>query len=118
MRHVRIALTIFTAAWFLALGTGVVEYAHNAQHAQLAHEDVHHAGHAGHAHSDEAPPPVHDETNCQFHAQLNSPMIATPALVLLICVGLLIAFLSDLPRSPVTVRIPSRIDCRGPPVAC
>ena len=115
MRLVRIVLAILTAAWFLALGAGAVKYAHNAQHAS---EDAHHAHHADHAHHDHdgAPlPPVHDETNCQFHAQLNSPIIAMPVLVLLVGAGLLVAFLTELPRSFVTLRIPSRIDCRGPP---
>jgi hypothetical protein len=110
MRLVRIVLAMLIAAWFLALGTGAVKYAHNAQHAC---EDAHHAQHH---HDDGAPPPpVHDETNCQFHAQLNSPIIAMPVLVLLIGAGLLVAFLTELPRSSVTLRIPSRIDCRGPP---
>ena len=107
MRAVRIAVAILVAVWFLALGTGAVEFAHNAQHAC---EDAHH-----HHDHDRSPPPVHDETNCQFHAQLNSPIIAMPVLVLLIGAGLLIAFLTELPRTAVTLRIPSRIDCRGPP---
>ena len=101
----RKAIVIFSVVWFLALGTGSVEYAHNAHHGA---EDAHHS------HPDE-PAPVHDDSNCPVHAQLHQPLIAAPVVVLLISAGLFVAFLTHLAPEPATVRLPARIDCRGPP---
>src|SRR5438105_4918931 len=65
-------LIIFAAVWFLALGTGTVEYAHNAQHeredAKLAQSDTSRPGH-------DKSHPAHDDSNCPFHAQLHLPLI-------------------------------------------
>jgi len=89
-----------------------VEYAHNAQHeredAKLAQSDTSRPGH-------EKSHPAHDDSNCPFHAQLHVPLIQTHAIVLLICMGLLIAFVSQLAPPTVCTRMPARIDCRGPP---
>jgi len=103
---VRRALIILAALWFLALGTGAVEYAHNAQHAR---DD------AKLAHADKSIP-VHDDTNCPVHAQLHVPPVQPPVIALLVCLGLLVAFVTQLASPLVLVRVPARIDCRGPPV--
>ena len=100
----RRAIAIVAIVWFLAVGAGVVEYAHNAQHAC---DDAQHP---------DQPAPLHDDLNCPIHAQLHQPLIATPAIVLLICAGLLAAFVSQLAPAPASLRIPARLDCRGPPL--
>ncbi|HEY7088402.1 MAG TPA: hypothetical protein VH518_09960 [Tepidisphaeraceae bacterium] len=98
-------LVIFAVAWFLSLGTGAVEYLHNAQHAR---EDAQRS-------RQDPPAPAHDESNCPVHAQLHQPLIVAPAVVLLICAGIFVAFISQLAPAFHSLRIPSRIDCRGPP---
>lgn len=105
---VKRTFAILAVVWFLALGTGAAEYLHNAQHAR---EDAQRA-----RRGDDRSSPVHDDTNCPVHSQLHQPLVATPAVPLLICAGLFIAFLSQLPTSIVSIRVPARIDCRGPPV--
>jgi hypothetical protein len=102
---VRRAIVIFAIAWFVALGSGAVEYAHNAQHAM---EDAQRG-------QSDRPNPHHDDSNCPVHAQLHLPLIAAPAVVLLICAGLLVAFVTQLAPEPVCVHTLTRIDCRGPP---
>jgi hypothetical protein len=110
---VRRLIAILAIAWFGALGTGLVEFAHNAQHAM---EDALAARMgADRLHPDQTPP-HHDDSNCAVHAQLHLPLIATPIVVLLICAGLFVAFVSQLAPVLVLARLPSRIDCRGPPV--
>ncbi|CAN5647985.1 hypothetical protein BH09PLA1_BH09PLA1_06290 [soil metagenome] len=99
------AVVILAVGWFLALGTGAVEFAHNAQHAR---EDARRT-------QPDQPSPVHNDSNCSIHAQIHQPVIASPAIVLLISAGLLLAFVSQLAAEPDGVRSPSRIDCRGPP---
>jgi hypothetical protein len=105
-RRVTRAIVIFTAAWFLALGCGAAERLHHAAHAR---EDQ--SSRPAHA-----PPPVHhDDSNCALHAALRAPLLSTPAVLLLICAGLLVAFVSELPAPGVRLRLIRSIDCRGPP---
>jgi hypothetical protein len=88
---------------FLALGSGAMEYAHNVDHAR---EDA------------RAHVPLgqqHDESNCVLHAQLRSPILASVAVPLLVCLGLFVAFLTLLVEQPVPHRPLTRLDCRGPP---
>ena len=106
------AIVVFAAAWFLALGTRAAEHAHNAAHARDDAES------ARAAHPDGPSPPAHDESNCHVHALLNAPLIAPPAVVLPVCPGAFVTVVTELAASPVTLRIPSRTDCRGPPIAC
>ena len=100
---------------FFALGTGTAEYLHDLDHdAQDAAEDAA-ARRAGKTPIDHPP---HDESNCPTHMALHAPVLTgTVTVPLLILLGLLIAFLTELPD-----RLPRpfpflRIDCRGPPLA-
>src|SRR5262249_36497404 len=100
--------------FFLALGTGTIEYVHNLEHAWDDAMAVARARDAG------KPPPVvpaHDDSNCFVHAQLHMPTIAQGWVPLLILLGLLVAFLTQLPISAPSVPLRLRLDCRGPP-AC
>jgi hypothetical protein len=107
------------AVCFLTLGSGAAEYLHNAQHeredaasaagdragAPAGHPDDHPAG------------PLHNDTNCRTHAILHSPLLTGGWVPLLVFLGLFVAFLTLLPRSLTSLRLPLRIDCRGPPVS-
>jgi hypothetical protein len=103
---------IFVVVWFLALGSGLVGRAHDRQHAR---ED---AVRAAVAQGKGAPKPVeHNDTNCFFHAQLHMPAVSAGWVPVLICLGLWIAFVTQLASSLVSCHVPARLDCRGPP-AC
>jgi hypothetical protein len=108
---------IFLLVAFLALGTGALEYLHNLDHqredARLAGAGVNHSdspAHRNHA-------PIHNDTNCETHAQLHMPTIAAGWMPLLVFAGLFVAFLTLLAADPVSHRPLPRLDCRGPP-AC
>ena len=104
-------IILFAIGWFIALGSGGVEYAHNAEHAR---EDAAIAVTRGHS-TPGAPLPVHNDSNCPVHAQLHAPAVSQPVITLLIFAGLLVAFLTQLATPLISLRIPARIDCRGPP---
>jgi hypothetical protein len=97
---------------FLGLGTGVLQYLHQLQHAA---EDARYNALAKAA----GLPPVHqnhDESNCEFCAQLHIPLMLAGWTPILICLGLLVAFLTLIDLPLVALAVPARIDCRGPPV--
>ena len=103
----RRATSILVLLGLLALNSGAVEYLHNRDHDHAAapagapEDDRHH----------------HDESTCQIHAVLGSPLIASGWTPLLVCLGLFVAFLTSLPQTLAPRRHVERIDCRGPP-AC
>jgi hypothetical protein len=80
----------------LALGSGVVQH---------LHEDAH----VGDTH--------HDENTCVLHALLRGPMMTGGWTPLLVCLGLLVAFLTMLTPQPAPQKFFTRLDCRGPPAA-
>ena len=117
----RRAVAILLSIAFLVLGTGALEYLHNLDH---KHEDAQRAAAAAAtslshsespAHHDHAP--LHNDTNCEIHAQLHMPTISAGWVPLLVCLGLFVAFLTLLASEPVSHRPLLRLDCRGPP-AC
>jgi hypothetical protein len=59
--------------------------------------------------------PTHDESHCTIQLALHMPTTAVPVVVVLIGVGVFIAFLSQICESLVSVRIPLTLACRGPP---
>jgi hypothetical protein len=86
---------ILLIATFLALGSGTLERLHNQQHAA---EDSIRAALGGGNGTPERMPPVHDETNCDIHAQLHLPMISIGWVPLLVFTGVFVAFLSEIAR--------------------
>src|SRR3954454_3001385 len=120
MRRI-VALILATS--FLALGTGALEYLHNSAHARedaAAAVAVFGRASLGSASdpSDDAPSPrgpLHTDANCVIHAMLHAPLLTGGWVPLLVCLGLFVAFLTQL-TPPVLSRRPLvRIDCRGPP---
>jgi hypothetical protein len=111
MRRVSTALLLLC---FLGLGSGALRFAHDAAHARDDARLESAARSAG------LPVPTHDrhphdESNCDLHALLNAPLALTHVTPLLVQLGLFVAFLTLL-TTPVThLRLPARIDCRGPP---
>ena len=101
---------------FLGLGSGTVRFAHDFTH------DCHHAvaDAAPGAADPPAEPQDHDhphESSCELHAVLNAPLVLaqapSPQVELRRCV-------ESQPLRPTPVqrlRLPTRIDCRGPPVS-
>ena len=57
----------------------------------------------------------HDEANCSICLNLHMPALAQPVVVTLICLGIFIAFLTQLAPLLSSQRALARIDCRGPP---
>jgi hypothetical protein len=110
---VRRAAAIVLLLVFALLGTGALRFVHDLGH---AHEDAaaraEHGGGGGHHGL-----PVHTEWNCELHALLTGPIVATSAVPLLILLGLFVAFLTELTPAAVPRRPAFRFDCRGPP-AC
>jgi hypothetical protein len=92
---------------FLVIGTGLAAYVHDLSHDR---EDA-----AAMAKNPNKPRPVHDETNCVTHATLRAPALAQGWTPLLISLGLLVAFLTQLAPALDSQHTPARIDCRGPP---
>lgn len=98
---------------YAALGSGAMEYWHNLEHAaedaielQSAHDAGQPLDHA----------PIHDESNCPFHSQLHLAGLAVAWTPLLICLGLIVAFLTLLVPSSVGRQVVFALPCRGPPV--
>jgi hypothetical protein len=92
---------------FGATGSGALARLHDFAHSHQDH-------HQGHSHGHDAP--AHDETNCDLHAMLRAPVMAGTTVPLLILLGLFAAFLTQLAPRLDGQRVPTRLDCRGPPV--
>ena len=114
LRHAALILLI---TCFLALGSGALRFAHDAQHARedaaapACSEPA--GGGEGHSHGSRR---HHDEKNCALHALLSAPLLAATAVPVLVQMGLLVAFLTLLSPPVAQLRLPARIDCRGPPL--
>jgi hypothetical protein len=108
----RIAALILVLC-YLCLGSGALEYWHNAQHAA---EDARMAALASDAGAPLDHLPLHDDSNCAEHARLHLPLIFAGWVPVLVFLGLFIAFLTTLRPRLVAQRVIGRVDCRGPPV--
>jgi hypothetical protein len=102
---------ILLICWFMALGSGAAGYLHDLQHRW---ED---AATTPTGQLPPSPTPHHDDTNCWMHSQLHQPLAAEVGVVLLVCLGLFVAFLTLLTPSLVPQQAYFRIDCRGPPIS-
>lgn len=98
---------------YAALGSGAAEYWHNAEHAMQDAARMRAAHDSG---LPLAPVPLHDESNCPVHAQLHICCMAVGWTPLLICLGLLVAFLTLLNSRQPMRRVALAICCRGPPI--
>ncbi len=112
-RVVRRLPAILLLLCFAALGSGVMEYLHNREHAEEDAAQIAAARAAGLPDSPDKP--VHDDSNCAVHAQLHLPVISAGWVPLLVLLGLFIAFLTLLAQPLLSQRTPLRIACRGPP---
>ena len=101
---------VVLAVSFLCLGAGLLRFAHDAAH---AHQDAHAVeGDDNHQGEDRH---HHDESNCEIHAGLSAPLAAGTIVPLLVQLGVFVAFLTLLFTPLCHLRLPARIDCRGPP---
>jgi hypothetical protein len=106
-RVVRRLAAIILLVGFAALGTGLLEGVHLRTHlieqaqARAAHPDQHHPQSAD---------------DCELCAQLHLPVMSRGWVPMLVCLGLLVAFLTLLAPALTPQRVLLRLDCRGPPV--
>jgi len=103
---VRRLAAIILLAGFVALGTGTLEQLHLRQHL-LEHAQ---------AKANPTNQPDRSDNDCEFCVQLHAPALSGGWVPLLVCLGLLVAFLTLLAPAMAPQRIALRIDCRGPPV--
>jgi hypothetical protein len=93
---------------FLALGTGLLESLHLRTHMR------------DHARDNSSLPDQdrHDRSDgdCAICIQLHLPALSAAWVPFLVCLGLMVAFLSLLSSPPARRQIFLRLDCRGPPV--
>ena len=108
LRHFQSILLLVS---FLALGTGGLgrlhQHAHELQ--DLARAEAHHS------HERDSTPVHHDESNCDWHVLLRAPLASLGWVPLLISLGLLVAFLTQLRTVLLPQGAQRRVDCRGPP---
>ena len=110
---VRRIAALLLVACYLCLGSGALEYWHNAEHAA---EDAKMAALASEAGAPLHQLPLHTDFNCPEHARLHLPLISAGWVPILVCIGLFAAFLTTLRPRLIAQRVIERIDCRGPPV--
>ena len=102
------AVGIILLIVFAAAGSGLLKYLHLRQDAAAAIQLLPHSG-VSLPHED------HDEKNCPICMTLHAQIVAAGYVPLLICLGLLLAYLSLIAPLPVTRPIPVWIESRGPP---
>lgn len=102
------AVGIILLAVFAATGSGLLKYLH-------LREDAASAPHLLPQSSISLPHEDHDESNCPICMTLHMQIVVTGYVPLLICLGLLLAFLSLLTSQPSTRMALIWIECRGPP---
>lgn len=105
----RLLASILLLGTMLAWGSGMLGHAHNLAHAQ---EDAA----ATESHSEHHVPVQHDTSNCLIHAQLGSPIAAAGITPLLVFLGLIVAFLTQIAPGLKPQPAYVRVDCRGPPL--
>jgi hypothetical protein len=110
-QFVRRLAAIFLLVFYISLGSGLLHFLHERDHAMMdAREDA-----IAQAAGKPVTPHNHDDCDVceEFNVLVMWFFVAwMPPLNFL---GLLIAFLTLLPISLVSRRVPARIDCRGPP---
>lgn len=113
----RRAAAILLLLAFTGLGTGLLERLHDVAHAHDAAAD------AGPACPEPADPHHHHrphdagDTDCRLYASLKAPLLSSVTVPLLVRLGPCAGMPAPPVRPLVSFRIPSRLDCRGPPVA-
>src|SRR5260221_8447209 len=100
--------SILLLAGFLVLGSGLLESLHLRTHL-LEHAKAKSA-------QTDPDQSEHSEKDCALCFQLHVPTLSSGWVPLLVCLGLLVAFLTLLAPPLTPQRIVLRVDCRGPPV--
>lgn len=93
---------------FVALGAGMLQSLHLRTHL------LEHAQFKAAAPTDQQHDPSDDD--CALCAQLHLPTISAGWVPLLVCLGLLVAFLTLLTPPLIPQRVLVRLGCRGPPL--
>jgi hypothetical protein len=101
----------FLLAVFAATQSGWVNYWHLQEHAAARP-----SAHTRMTVSVPWPVDPHDERTCPICMTLHMPLAAAGYVPLLICFGLIVAFLSLLPPRPIARQVFAWIESRGPPI--
>lgn len=113
LRVVRRFPSILLLLTFVTFATGGLEHLHNVSHQR---EDEQRAAAAKETGLPTGHSPLHDETNCEIHAQLHTGFLVAGWVPVLVFLGLFVAFLTLLLPEPVSHRPLLCLDSRGPPV--
>ena len=102
-------VSIVLVGIFAAIGSGALQYAHLLEHM-----------HAGAPAGNQRHSPIHDrehhdEEHCAICSVLQMPTLSQRYVPILISLGLLVAFVTELVTLTAGYRLPASIDCRGPP---
>jgi hypothetical protein len=99
---------------FVALGSGMMAYLHNLQHAaEDAREDA-----VARASDKPVEQHHHDESNCEVHAQLILAFFFDGWAMLFAFLNLLVAVLVLTQIEQIRQATLLRVSCRGPPLFC
>jgi ABC-type nickel/cobalt efflux system permease component RcnA len=95
---------------FASIGSGALQYAHLLDHLHHDHEaDQTTSNQPAHHHED------HDESHCAICGVLHMPTVSAGYVPILISLGILVAFLTEIAAVSSGYRLLAWIDCRGPP---
>lgn len=109
LKAVQRAVGMILLVVFAATGSGLLKYLHLREDTAAATQPLARS-------SVSLPHEDHDENNCPICMTLHMQIAVTGYVPLLICLGLLLAFLSLITPPPFTRRVPVWIESRGPPV--
>jgi hypothetical protein len=100
---------------FVALGSGLLEDLHLRTHLRERAAQAVAAKPGSPAADQSAHDPADDASGCELCAHLHLPRVSTGWVPVLVCLGLFVAFLSQLTPRLDAQRVIFRPDCRGPP---
>lgn len=106
----RIAAILLLAS-FAAMSSGLMGYLHH----HFEYEQQARSQSLARSWSQPPDEPGHDESTCTICMTLHAPVMSAGYTPTLIFLGLFVAFLTQLPRSFTSVRVPLTLDSRGPP---
>src|SRR4051794_27136060 len=108
----RLVAMLLLLLCLIARGSGLLEYWHNAEHAQ---EDARLAAAAKAAGQPVDEHPDHNDSNCAVHAQLHLALFVVAWALFFLCLGLLPQFILPNSSRLNAQRALVCIACRGPP---
>jgi hypothetical protein len=100
---------------FVALGSGLLEDLHLRTHLRERAASAVAAAKRVSPSASPSAPDRDDDSTCELCAHLHLPRVSTGWVPLLVCLGLFVAFITQLAPRLAPQRVAVRLDCRGPP---